>query len=670
MKKTGTLVRKEIVDILRDKKTLIMMVVVPMLLYPAIIIGMTLAMTAVMQSQEEIMHQIGMSAQYAEVADSLETLYEEHREELGVKLEFLQANEGQEQQVKEDADAWLELAQGAEGSLNATIQYTSTDTDSSTAEQALTELLDLYREELVEQWLEQEGFSQTVIYPITCESEDSASVSESLGMDIGGSIGLMLIVTIMLGAMYPAIDATAGEKERGTLETLLTLPVTNFQMIMSKYLSVAVFACTTAVISLLSLGGSVLFLIYGVADAGSVGDMFQFSGVITMLPVLVAVMITTALLISALCMCFCVFAKSFKEANNYITPVMLVIMFASMVAMIPSIELNYQTSLIPIVNVSLLIKQIIAQQADMMLIGITVLINVGYSVAIIWILAKLYDSEDILFSDGFRGFRLFQNRSSIRPGTVPAVGDVVISVTVLFLLLVYLGTAATVRSVMAGTAVTQLLILLVPVLVVWYMKSDVKKLFSLKNPDWKKVPGSVLLYIGTYCLVMFLSAVLTQLLPESTQNLTTSFEAFLEQPIWLLVLVLAVLPAVGEEILFRGFIFGSLRERWGVRWALIISAVVFGAFHTSLVKLLPMTLLGAAFAYMVISTGSIYVSMTLHFVNNAISMIVMKYPEAVGKVLPFLTKEKLAVMDLVLFLVIGLICAGAGLVLMRGKKTR
>lgn len=668
MRKIGTLIRKEILDILRDKKTLIMMVAVPLLLYPLLLIGMTLVMTAMMESQEETMHQVGISAEYAQVADCLEAIYEKEKEELGVELEFVLAQAGEEEKVRGEADAWIELTETEENGLKAVIQYTSTDMDSSTARGAAAELLELYREELVAQWLDAEGYSEAVLYPISCESEDSASASESLGMDIGGSIGLMLIVTILLGAMYPAIDATAGEKERGTLETLLTLPVTNFQMIMSKYISVALFACTTAVISLLSLGGSVFFLIYGIADAAGGEQFFQFGGIVQKLPVLVLVMITTALLISALCMCFCVFAKSFKEANNYITPVMLVIMFASMTAMVPSVQLDYRTSLIPVVNVSLLIKQIIAMQFDLGLAAVTILINFGYSILIIWILAKLYDSEDILFSDGFRGFKLFQKRSEIRPGTVPAVGDVVISVTVLFLLLVYVGSAASVRNMMAGTAVTQLLVLAVPVLVVWYMKSDVKKLFSLRMPKWSKVPGSILLYIGIYCLVLAMSSVLSRLMPESTQNLGTTFDAFLDQPLLLLVLVLAVMPAVGEEILFRGFLFGSFREKWGTRWALLISALVFGAFHTSLVKLLPMTLLGASFACMVSSAGSIYVSMALHFVNNALSMLVMKYPEQMGKALPFLLKESFSAAEMSIILVIGLICAGIGLILLKEKQ--
>ena len=230
---------------------------------------------------------------------------------------------------------------------------------------------------------------------------------------------MMLVVTILLGAIYPAIDATAGEKERGTLETLLTLPVTNFQMILSKYIAVSLFACVTAVLSLLSLGGSVLFLIFGVSGEILEGIPYGSPAVLAaVVPGLLLTMVSTALLVTALCMCFCVFAGSFKEANNYVTPALLAVMFASMAGMFPVVRFNHVTAMIPFVNVSLMIRQVTAGQFELTLAGITILVNLGYSVLVVYVLARIYNSENVLFSDGFAGFRLFQKRSEIKKGTV------------------------------------------------------------------------------------------------------------------------------------------------------------------------------------------------------------------------------------------------------------
>ena len=115
-------------------------------------------------------------------------------------------------------------------------------------------------------------------------------------MSIGGSIGMMLIVTVLMGAFYPAVDVTTGEKERGTLETLLTLPVSNFQMIMSKYIAVALFACATAVLSLLALGGSVVFLMFAVStELAAELQGISAATILSMVPVLLAAMVTVAL---------------------------------------------------------------------------------------------------------------------------------------------------------------------------------------------------------------------------------------------------------------------------------------------------------------------------------------------------------------------------------------
>ena len=673
MKKIGVLIRKELLDILRDKKTLVMMVVVPIVLYPLLIIGMTLVIGSIMSSQENAVYIIGYETGYEETAKALEEIVSRNPQEFDTEIEFISFDKEEADSMLRFADVALRFKEQENGSLQVEISYDSANQNSSYACSMIENVVELYREDLVAEGLTKQGLDESFLYPVVSTTVDSASQAESFGMDIGGSIGMMMIVMILMGALYPAIDVTAGEKERGTLETLLTLPVTNFQMIFSKYVSVAVIACVTAVLSLVSMVGSVLFLIYGLAGDLIVEMGFSISGMMSTAPVLVVTMIVSALLCSALCMCFCVFAKSFKEANNYVTPLLLVVMIASMAGMIPSVTLDAKTALIPIVNVSLMMKQVLSQQFSLALAGLCNLVNLGASALIIWILAKMYDSENILFADGFRSFRLFQKRSDIKEGTVPDSGDLMISVTVLFLLMLYVGSAASVRLGFWGTLVSQGLILAIPLLLVWYMKSDVRTLFSLQFPKKGSIIGSVFLYLGVYCLIMVLSVALTAVFPESTENVELTFSEMSKQPFVILLLVTALMPAVGEEILFRGLLFGSIRENGKKRdqerraavYAILISSAVFGLFHMSLVKFFTTFLLGAVFAYIVWMTGSIYVTMCLHFVNNAFSMAVMKYPQTIGKVLPFLMAEELSVPEIAGILTVGVACAVLGLILLR-----
>lgn len=673
MKKVQILVRKELLDILRDKKTLVMMVAVPMLLYPLIIIGMALFFSAMYSSKADQVYCIGYEADEKAFGEELERVLEKHRDDLETEIELVPLKE------QENCAAWLEITGAETGVMRVTIHYTSASQDSRIGKQAAEELLELYRAELVRQRLEAEGLEESILHPVEYEAEDGATLTESMGMDMGGSIGLMLIATILLGAMYPAIDATAGEKERGTLETLLTLPVTNFQMILSKYISVALFTCVTAILSLLSLGGSVLFLMYGIADVGTLPGL-SLTALLGAVPVLTAVLLVTALFCSALCMCFCVFAKSFKEANNYVTPVLLAVMFASMAGMLPTVVLDSRTALIPVVNVSLLVKQLISGHLNLALAGIVIGVNLACSILIIWVLAKLYDSETVLFGEGFGSFRIFQKRSEIQGGTIPAPGDVVMTVAVLFLLILYVGSAASVRLGFWGTGVNQLLILLVPLAVVWYLKTDVRRLFVLRKPDFRMIPGSLILYFGTYLLVLGIGNLFIWLFPLSAQNVEAVFLPMVEQPLWALLLVTAVLPGICEELLFRGFLFGSVREylikkgamsaRTAVLWGMLCSSLVFGAFHMSLVKLLPTALLGACFVWILWKSRSIYVTMFLHFFNNSISLLALKYPEAVGRVFPLLTKESLSPTQAGGLLGAGALIAALGLWLLRSSKKK
>lgn len=665
MKKIGILLKKEMTEILRDKKTLIIMLVLPLLLYPSILIGMSLGISMIMQSEEEKEHTVGYLLEDEEYIEPLISLYEQEKEELGARLSFRGASRKEEAVIKEETDAWLYFSK-EEQSIQIQLDYTSTSQKSDYTESIMKELVDKYRNALLTKNLEKEGLTEDFLHPVTYEAVDSATLSESMGMNMGGSIGMIVIIMILMGAFYPAVDVTAGEKERGTLETLLTLPVTNFQMITSKFISVSIISCITAVISLLALGGSIIFIM--LALPGDELVQIPVGAFVNCIPVMLLVMVTTALLLTALSMCFCVFAKSTKEANNYMTPVMLVVMLATMMGMFPTVELDYKTALIPIVNVSLLIKQVLAQAMDLSLALITILVNCAYSILIIWILARMYDSEDIMFSDGFRSIRLFQKREDIKKGTIPATGDVMISLVVLLLAIIYLGGVISVRNQFIGTVVIQLMIVAVPLALTWYMKSDVKKLFHLQKPRKKTIAGSILLYIGTYLVMFMLSIVLSKLLPNHLEGLEMAFDEMMKQPFVLLVLVIAVMPAIGEELLFRGLVFGSMRHKYKVGWAIFFSALLFGAYHTNLVKLIPTGLLGACFAYIVYKSGSIFISMFLHFTNNFLSVIAMKYPETMEKVLPFMVKEELSIIELMIMLVLGIVFAAAGLFLINRKK--
>ncbi len=689
-RKIRILTLKEIRDILRDKKTLVTMVLIPLLLYPAMIIGVTLIMSSMIKEEGSRTYRV----LYERQTEGIEAVIEElerissEMEDGNDSLEFIpftespvKADSGDlsedeaeskkqetwEAILQDQGDVLLRIRQ-ADGNDRIILEYNSTENNSDHAADLIRDIVKIYEDEAVENRLQEQGLTMDFLSPVIFEEKDLVTHSEAMGVSLGSSLGMMLILTIMMGVFYPVIDVVTGEKERGTLETLLTLPVTNFQMIMSKFLAVAGFACLTAVLSILSLGGSIFFLVKVAAGAAGEKSLGMDPGLLLSgIPLLLAVVLITALLLTAVSMCFCIFAKSFKEANNYITPVMLIVMFASMIPMIPGIELDYRTALVPIANVCLLVRDMAAQRMDFGLAGTIMAVNLGYSVLTIWILSRIYHSENVLFRDGFQSFSLFEKRSDIRKGSIPKTGDLILIVTVLVLLILYLGTAGSAVSMMTGAIVNQLLILILPLVVVWYMKTEWKQLFSFRLPGWKQAVGGVLLYIGTFCLTILTSSIIAQWFPQSTEQLEQSFTILMEASLPLLILVICLMPALGEEIFFRGLLFGSWRHRLGPVPALILSSLVFGAFHMSLVKLIPTALLGACFAYITWKSGSIYPGMVLHFLNNLFSLIAMKYPEQMARTLPVLTQE-LGIGSAAIVAAAGIIGLILGYILLRGGR--
>ena len=548
------------------------MVLLPLLLYPLMIVGMTFLFSAITQSQEETTYQVAFADLGQEREQTLTDLLEKDADTFSYQISVEPFDENDktiEQALKDgDYDAVLSYEESQKDPYR--IYYLEAKDDSGIAAAALKELLEDYNKQLQKQKVQQLGLdADEILNPVRYEEVNYSSTEQTMGNMLGDIVPMLVIISIMMGAIYPAIDVTAGEKERGTLETLLTLPVTNFELIMSKFLAVSVIACVSAILNIVSMGAAFGFMFsYMMEGMGAVTINYA-----TFLPAILftlLVMVFFALFVTAVSLCICIFAKSFKEANNYITPMMLVFMFGSMVTMVPNIELTEVTAAIPIVNISLMIVQLFSFSYNYALFGIVLLSNIVYSLLAVLILGKIYNSEAVLFSEGMSSLKLFTPRSEMQKGQIPGIGDVVVLICVELLLIFYVGTAAQLKMGFYGTVVVQLLILLFPLLYLWYLKADFKKVLSLQMPKVLHIPAALLVWIGGFSLMCMLAVLLTKIFPESTQSMADTMAEYVKQPFWVLVLVMAVMPAVGEELMFRGFIFGTLKRRWRVLPAMLV----------------------------------------------------------------------------------------------------
>lgn len=665
MKRMRALFKRELTDILRDKKTLVMMIVVPIILYPLLIVGMTLLMSSIMSSQTEKTYQVAFENDAA-LAEHIGTILEEKQEEIGYHLRIVETDDCERALEAEEIDAFVRVKE--DGSIS--LCYLSAKDRSSTAVSALGEAFDIYREELREKNIEEAGLdAELLLNPITFGNEDFSTAEESIGNLIGSMMPFLIVTVILLGAIYPAIDVTAGEKERGTLETLLTLPVTNFEMIMSKFLAVACIACVSAVLNVFSMGGAMAFLVSSsLSAAANVNLEIRYETFIPGILFTLVVMMFFALLVTAVCMCTCVFAKNFKEANNYVTPVMLIFMFGSYAAMIPDLELTAQTAAVPIVNVSLMVEGLFQFNYNYGLFAIVLFSNVAYSLLAIMVLGKIYNSEAVLFSEGLSSVKLFSRRSEMKDKQMPGFGDVVLLLCIVLLLILYVGSYAQMKWGFGGVVVQQLIILLCPLVYAWYMKSDVKRLFSLQKIRPMGLAGSLLIGIAAFLGALIVGALLVPVFPESADGLTQLDNMLTGQPAYLLVLVVALMPAIGEELLFRGFVMGTLKEKCKPAVAILVTTLIFAAYHMSLIKMFTIGIVGLGLTLVTYKTGSIIASMSVHFLNNLLSVLIAKYPGQMQKAFPVLFQERLSLSDLLLLGAVVVICAVAGWMLLNRRK--
>lgn len=618
--------KKEMIDILRDKKTIFMMIILPLLLYPILMVGASSIMSMSINKMEQTTVNIAFNNN---PSDNLINILNKTNEYDEAKVNIIKVDDYKEALDNETLDAYVEINENND--IQSYKIYTNSSKNNSyTAEKRIKEALDKYKEEIVEMNLAQEGLdAQKTLEPITCETLDIAKNEEIAGNILGQILPFILIIGVLLGSIYPAIDVMAGEKERGTLETLFTLPISNLELVMGKYMAVSFCAVVTAFLNIISILISIGFMTLTAGIANEMGipkfDFTQmiFPGIITMICIGLFAMV-----VSAISMCVCSLAKSFKDAQNYITPVMLIIMIPSYVSMIPNIELDGFTSTIPVVNISLLIKSVLSFKFDLNLIAIVFVSNFAFMILSVLLLSKMFNSEEILFGNN-RSFSFLEKRSNIKKGTMPTISDGAILYAVGLVLLIYVGSLVQLKFKMAGLAITQVMIICLPFLFAYYIKTDFKKTFSLQKVNLKQILGGILIWMGGFVLINLITQITLYLFPQNMEVAEALTDAIIiKDNLVLNLAIVALMPAICEEIFFRGFIFTSFKGKSSSKIAIITSGILFGFMHMDFLRIIPTSILGIIFAYTVYKSESIFIAMILHFINNSIAVLVSHYPNS------------------------------------------
>ena len=662
----SALYKKEITDILRDKKTILMMIVVPLILYPLMFLGSMALFSSILSASTSKAYTVALDG--VNDPDTMKQYFKDNEEHF--KYTFI---------IKEPGEGETDAAMLEAGTIDAyvaesvsdnhpyfEIAYRASETDSQTAAGMVEKMLSKYRDELrSEAFIEQGLDEKAMMNPIGFFMKDYSSNEENVGFLMGYILPFLLIVSILMGALYPAIDTTAGEKERGTLETLLTLPVNNMELITAKFLAVSTIAVAAAILNLLSMGGLTAFIASSMNMLSENMNVDLVSFIPSMGVTFICILVF-ALFASAVSLCSCIMAKSFKEAQNLTTPIMLIFLLGGMAGMIPSLELTEKTALIPVVNITLLIASIFKFHFDLSIIAIVLFSNIAYSALAVVIMTRLFSSEDILFADSAASFRIMEKRADIKKGQIPGMGDLVLLFSILLLGLLFIGGLFAGKFGLWGVIMEQLMFLVITVFYGWYIKVDFKKLFHFNGFNIRGLAGSVLAWAGAYLILVLLSALLAAFFPENADN-TALYDLWGNNPVWLAVVSSALAPAICEEVMFRGFMLGTLENKYSAVKAVILTGILFGAYHMSLNGLIIIGLLGIVQSYIVNRTKSIYLTMITHFINNLLAVLSVLYEEQFTKALPFLAGDELPASTMIIMALSGAVLLSLGM-WMVGKK--
>ena len=399
LRNIGVVYRKELTDSLRDRRTVISMIAVPLLIMPLLSIGLgVLSVMLVGQAMKEIPRVMILGgADSPHVRADLQQLKDVRI--VPTKPDFAEEISNQQIRAAVEIPAGFEARLAAGQSATVNIYMYEGEMRSGFGADRLQRFFRELRDRAVRERLEARQLPDSLVRPFDIRQINVAPPEKVGGEILGGMVPYFVILLCLTGAMYPAMDLTAGEKERGTIETILCSPVSRTHLVLGKFLMVLTASIVTAGLAITSMAVSfgagkkiLLGITHGAADAAlqiTITGKAMVSIFFVVLPL--AVFFSAALLALSL------FAKSFKEAQSYISPLMIVLVLPAVASLLPGVELTPALALIPVLNTSLVSKEIITGTYHWDLIALIFLSSSVYAALALAIAVKLFQREDVLF---------------------------------------------------------------------------------------------------------------------------------------------------------------------------------------------------------------------------------------------------------------------------------
>lgn len=635
MKRARTIFKKELLDTLRDRRTLAMMLLVPMVGYPLTLLLTT--ETIATQQRESAERTVRVIAAEDMPADLLRAL----DGETGLQISTAEVPTSTAARgFLEDGSIDVLIARDpkyartATGTAELLLYYNVTGTH---AESSIVRVEDSMMRAAVkvrDARLKARGLDPSIAEPITLRRRSIATDTE-VGNQLAASILPALVVLfIAIACFYPAVDLTAGEKERKTLATLLCAPISPIDIVAGKYLAVLTVGMLAGVLNVGVLALTMLRVIAGGAAEGSAPQLAV--GPLTMFGLAIGV-VMVALPIAALMMLVGTLARSFRDASSLLTPVLLLASVPAILASFPGSELTHVSAVIPLANAALLMKALILERAELGTATIAAVSTLTATALLLLFAARTFADERVLFST--EGKRADLKSVLFSPPPI-GVSTALAFSAIAFIASYYAGLLAIGSHALVLVFVSQLASFVLPTLLLaWWLQPVIsaRELLKLRRPGLRGSSSAILVGAGAWLGVSLPIAWVTEMILPGQQRAAEAFERALglsDVPVPMAILAFAVLPAIAEELAVRGAVYGLLSRSVKPIPALIGQALIFGAMHGSIYRLLPTAALGLLLGVLAKKSGSIVPGMIAHAMTNSILLLVSRFaPEELGRTL-------------------------------------
>ncbi len=601
---TLTLYKKELRETLRDRKTLIVMILLPLALYPVLSVGGAALATKIEAERAARVSKVGLVGR----APGLEKLFSDPDDK--IRLVF------DDPRPRESLD---------KGKLHAVIEIPAAF-DQAVAAGRRPELKILFdaSEDESRQARDRIRDATESLATVSVESENVASEERLGAFLLSQVLPFAVVFMVVLGAFYPSIDVTAGERERSTLETLLSSPVDRIDVVTGKFLAVTTIAIATGLLNLGSIAITFGYLM-SFADGKLAIDIPWLHAAETALAIVPAACFFAALFLTVASL-----ARSYKEAQTLLTPVYLVATMPAMVAALPGSKLTWALALAPGANLALLAKDVVQGRAELGPTLLALTATFVYAAGLLALAARLYASERVLFAGADRElslgerlrllFGLSRATQRVEARDAPSAAEAMTLLGVNVILQLFVALPLQQRSIARGLLLSQWgLFLGSTVLLLRASRVDLRKALLLRLPSARDLGLGLGVGIAASLFVQATFHVAMQLWPGlAQQNAALEKQLLGLGSLPLELVIFAATPAICEEALFRGALLSGLRRALPVPTAIVVQAIAFGLFHLDPARLVPTTLLGLLLGLLATRTRSLLPGVLMHFANNAL----------------------------------------------------